>query len=287
MAQADKSAYYRALKAAGIEFERHYREYTTEDLRIAWEAYCAEHELDPGSLKMPPPKDQIPTRREDDSEEFRQKLDALTKTVGQLAELVTAVARREERAAEPVRAAAEKINAPKPSDRPKLDPNEHAGVTLNSHAGGQVLEVDEYGNQWFQKEVAKPAFPKPRGRRVLRYQDPGVTKEQIKVGEYVEEFEVAGDGSNSRPAEIKVTLPSYQTGIYKPPNMPFRVHTYQGARGFNLFDVQEFYGGVDLVPAEIKRCYVSTDLCYDISSTIRAIENEYRERVLKSGKGLS
>lgn len=287
MAQADKSTYYQALKAAGFSFDRHYREYTTEELRLAWESHADANGVDPNSLEMPPPKDQLPTRREDDGAEFQQQLDALTQTVGQLAELVTASLRREERAGAPVRQAAETIKAAPPAPKPKLDPNEHAGVTLNSHAGGQVLEVDEHGNQWFQKEVAKPAFPKPRGRRVLRYEDPGVQREKIKVGEYVEEFEIAGDGTTSRPAEIKVTLPSYQTGIYKPPNMPFRVHTYQGARGFNLFDVQEFYGGVDLVPAEIKRCYVSTDLCYDIQSTIRAIENEYRERVLKAGKGIA
>lgn len=277
MAQGDKSAYYRALKEAGYTFQQHYRDYTTEQLKALWQDFTTRNGLDQ-QVETPEPKD-APPPREDELAQLRAQMASVVDTVQALAEMVTSEDRRAERT--PVQRSPEV-----PHQRAALDPNEHAGITLNTPAEDGVIEVDEHGNRWYQKEVAKPAFPKPRGRRVLRYDDPGVTTEKIRVGEYVEEFEVSGDPTNARPAEIKITLPSYQTGIYKPPNMPFRVHTYNGARGFNLFDVQAYYGGSDLVPPEVKRCYVSTDLCYDITTTIRTIENEYRERVLKAGKGL-
>ena len=35
MSQAEKSAYYRELKEAGVAFSRPYREYTTDELRAA------------------------------------------------------------------------------------------------------------------------------------------------------------------------------------------------------------------------------------------------------------
>ena len=44
--------------------------------------------------------------------------------------------------------------------------------------------------------------------------------------------------------------------------------------------VQEFYGGAEMVPADIKRIYVSHMLCYDIRTVIRAIESEYRREQL-------
>lgn len=159
---------------------------------------------------------------------------------------------------------------------------EHAGVTLNTHADDEPVRVDEAGNKWFRNEVTKPGFPKPRGRRVLRSMDEGTVLETIKVaGGYTETFEIPGDPKNAKPIEIKVTLPSYQTGIYKAPNMPFKIHTYQGVRAFDWDDVIAYYGAQDLVPSTIKRTYVSSDLCWDIQTTIRAIEDEYRERVLK------
>jgi hypothetical protein len=65
--------------------------------------------------------------------------------------------------------------------------------------------------------------------------------------------------------------------------MPFKIHVYQGNRGFDWDDVIAYYGSVDLVPDTIKRTYVSSDLCWDMSTTIRAINDEYRERVLKQG----
>ena len=35
MSQSDKAAYYRELKDAGVDFDRHYRDYTTEELEAA------------------------------------------------------------------------------------------------------------------------------------------------------------------------------------------------------------------------------------------------------------
>lgn len=291
MAQAEKATYYRALKDHDVTFDKHYRDYTTEELKGAWGVFAEAHGLDPvlttdavapSSPTLPEPRG--PEQPAGDAG-LREDLARLTATVGQLAQIIVA-----QQVPAPAPAA-----APAPDTRPaglreparpapQLDPNQHAGVTQNTHADDQVLETDEFGNQWYQKEVTKPAFPKPRGRRVLRYDDPGTQIEEIKVGEYIETFEVAGDARNSRPSEVKITLPSYQTGIYRAPNMPFRIHTYAGVRGFSLADVHEYYGGRDLVPDTIKRMYVSTDLCYDIQTTIRTIEDEYRERVLGNRK---
>jgi hypothetical protein len=285
MPQADKASYYQALKRAGVKFEKHYRDYTTDEFREAYESLVDAGAAEPFELETLPDLPQPGDRRQDvEDDDLRQKIAELSTTVDKLVALQAAALERQlvPQYTAPV------DNTPKRRD-PKLvsglDPNQHAGITLNSHTGDDVIEVDQFGNQWFQKEVAKPGFPRPRGRRVLRYDDPGTVIESIKVGEYTETFEVAGDGRNSRPSEVKITLPSFQTGIYRAPNMPFKVHTYNGVRGFDLEDVQRFYGGNDLVPSTIKRCYVSTDLCYEIQSTIRAIENEYRERVLNV-KGL-
>lgn len=268
MAQRERAAYYRALKRAGYTFDRHYREYKLDELKKAWEI-VAEREGITEPVEVPEPSQPplpSPQDRGDEIQELKNLLNGAKEAVAALAKMLPA-------------------KTPNQA-KPRLDPNQHAGVTLNTHAEHEVIEVDQYGNKWLQKEVAKPAFPKPRGRRILRYDDPGVRTEQVKVGEYIETFEVADDSRTPVPSEVKITLPSFQTGIYLSPEFPWRIHTYQGARGFNLFDVQEYYGGSDLVPDTIKRCYVSNDLCYDISSTIRAVENEFRERVLKSERGL-
>ncbi len=144
---------------------------------------------------------------------------------------------------------------------------------------GEPLEIDADGTVWYQMPVAKPAFPKPRGRRVLKYVDPGVVKREIKAGQYVETVEVPGE--RTRPGEIKITLPSYQVGIYKDRRFPFRIHVYNDTRGFNLFDVQDFYGGAELVPRDCKRIYVENVLCYDIRTVVRSIQAEHRQNQLK------
>lgn len=289
MAQATKSELYQQLKAGGYVFDKHYRDYTTAELQAIISSTSSEPEqvskpapeqADPG----PSMTDPYPPKK-DETAELREQLAQLTNVVSGLAKMISPAQRRQERAEGPVRAASERLGAKQPP-KPQLNPNEFAGVTLNTHNEEDIIEVDEHGNKWFQKEVPKASHARPRARRVLRYNDPGVKEEQYRVGEYTETFEVAGDGKNLRPSEIKITMPSYQTGIYLAPNMPFRIHVYNGVRGYNLDDVHAFYGGQDLVPSTIKTRYVSNDLCYDITSVHRAIETEYRERVLKIGQTL-
>lgn len=280
MSQGSKSAHYQALKAAGVKLERHYREYTTDELAQLCEAAGVEVEVpEPAVRNAPPPKN-------DEIAEIKQQIAGLGSMISQLASIVASTPApapaptREPEPAKPTRQAHR--NEPIPQKPTQPDPHEHAGVTLNTHAEDEPIRKDEHGNLWYQNEVNKPGYPKPRGRRVLRDMNPGTVTETIKVaGGYTETFEIPGDPTHAKPMEVKVTLPSYQTGIYKAPGMPFKIHTYQGARGFDWDDVNRFYGGADLVPSSIKRTYVSSDLCYDMTTTIRAIEDEYRERVLK------
>lgn len=168
--------------------------------------------------------------------------------------------------------------APAPARAPVSgpDPNEMPGQRLNVQGEDEPIRVDEQGRIWYQEEVRKPAYPKPRGRRVLKYLDSGVKTETVQNGEYIETFEVAGVGE-ARPAEIKITLPSYQVGIYKDPRFPFKIHTYDGRSGFDLFEVQRYWGGSELIPAGVKRVYIENDLCYEIRSVVLAIQTEHRQ----------
>ena len=272
-----RALYYKALKQAGVTFDKHYREYTEEELRVAYDQMVEAGAIEAQTevFVQEPTEAAPPPFIEHASEisELQQQISQLTSLVAQMAS-ASAQAPQHQESLTP--------RAPEPAlPRTLPDPDEHAGVTLNV-APGEPIKTDEAGRVWYQTEVRKPAFPKPRGRRVLRTLDPGVTTETIRVGEYTETFEVPGDPANARPMEVKVTLPSYQTGIYKEPGLPFKIHTYNGVRGFDYDDVNSYYGHPDLVPSEIKKMYVSSDLCYDITTTIRAIENEYRERVLKT-----
>lgn len=275
MAQGDKSSYYRAIKAAGYTFDKHYRDYTANELKAIWANISDEPIV---TEKTPIPEATqgagSAARETDEIADLRTKFDQLASLVGSLADAVT-------------KNHAVKEPAPQATQQFEAASEEHAGLTQNVRGGSHVIKIDPDGTRWFQMEVQKPSYPKPRGRRVLRFTDSGVQKETIKVGEYTETFEIPGDPANAKINEVKVTLPSYQTGIFLSPNMPFKIHTYRGVRGFDLFDVQNYYGGPDLVPSTIKRCYISNDLCYDIQTTVRAIENEYRERVLQVEKGLS
>lgn len=166
-----------------------------------------------------------------------------------------------------------------PPDVPRMgdaDPAEMPGQRLNTKSEEEPIRIDDMGRAWYQEEVKKPAYPKPRGRRVLKYMERGVETKTVQNGEYVETFEVAGEGT-PRPAEVKITLPSYQVGIYKDPRFPFRIHCYNGREGFNLFEVDEYYGGAELVPEMCKRVYIENDLCYDVRSVVRAIQAEHRQ----------
>ena len=154
-----------------------------------------------------------------------------------------------------------------------------AGERLNVLEEDEVIYVDEHGLEWFQREIPKPATPKPRGRRVLRYKDSGTKTQTVTTGDrgqFIETFEVSGE-LGSREAEVKITLPSYQVGKYRDRRYPFKIWIYAEARGFDLFEVQEYYGDADLVPEGIRRIYVENVLCYDMRSTIRTIQAEHRQ----------
>jgi hypothetical protein len=186
---------------------------------------------------------------------------------------------QEEQDQKPVEAATEAASPPPDLPMHGPDPDEMPGQRLNK-GYDEPIRVDEEGRVWFQEEVRKPAYPKPRGRRVLKYTDTGVKTETVQNGEYIETFEVAGVDPG-RPAEVKITLPSYQVGIYKDPRFPFRIHCYNQREGFDLFEVQDFYGGAELVPETCKRVYIENDLCYDVRSVVRTIANEHRQLQLQ------
>lgn len=259
MSQSDKSFFYKALQGAGVKFEKHYREYTTAELEAAYNKLAETTEL-PGRAPEPEPEQPpLPFDDEGDAE-----------ATAAFAAMVGAVG-------------AEQPAPEAPSPAPILDApvrardeNEMPAQRLNTQDDLTPIRTDEQGLVWYQEEVLKPAFPKPRGRRVLSYLETGTKTVAAKTGDYVETFEVAGD-AQSRSAEVKITLPSYQVGIYKDRRFPFKIHVYNGNRGFDLFEVQSYYGGSELVPQEIKRIYVENVLCYDIRTTVRAIQTEYRQ----------
>ena len=279
MSQTEKAGYFRVLKSAGVNFPKHYREYNTAELKEAYDKLIEERP----DLALPSEQPELP-------------LDLPTRPSGEAFEPGATAQQFDPDAMaaayddfvghdEPKVAPPPEDPAPQTGTLPPLreaNPEEMAGERQNSQPEDEPIRVDEQGRIWYQEEVRKPAFPKPRGRRVLKYMDSGVEKQVVKSGDYIEEFEVAGT-KGSRPSEVKITLPSYQVGIYKDPRFPFRIHVYNDNQGFDLFEVQEFYGGPELVPAEAKRKYVENVLCYDIRTTVRAIESEFR-RLQLAGK---
>lgn len=271
MSQSEKKAYFDALKAAGVQFDKHYRNYTTAELQQAYDRLIVKP---PVPVVMPEPQ---PTWQ-------GEPHPAPPAYPGQPQPADSGPIDPEAAAFYGFAAPAPEPAAPVTVDTPlpvrPADPNEMAGQRLNSKADDEPIRTDEHGRVWFQEEVKKPAYPKPRGRRVLTYMDAGSREETFTNGKYRETFEVPGDPANARPAEVKITLPSYQVGIYKDPRLPFKVITYNANEGFDMVDVQEYYGGSELVPEEVKRKYVENVLCYDIRTTVRAIEAEYRQQQL-------
>lgn len=255
MSQSEKSAYFQALRAAGVPFDRHYREYTTSELKAAYVR------LTGGELVRQTPPDAPPQPLE------RPPADA---PAPQFDAAATAAAFAQMTGEGPQLA--------QPPVAPR-DPNEMAGQRQSEDL--EPIRTDELGRVWLQEEVRKPAYPKPRGRRVLTYRDPGVQQQTVTTGKYTETFEIPGDPANAREAQVKITLPSYQVGIYRDPRFPFKVITYNDNDGFDLDDVQNFYGGAERVPPGVKRKYVENVLCYDIRTVVRAIEDEYRQRFLR------
>lgn len=239
-----KGALYRALKAEGAQLGKSYAQYTVPELQAGYDALVAAGVA---------PRDVAEHRA-------NQQHNATTSSV-----------------AAPVPDSIKLPVVPK-------DPAEMAGQRLNTKDPDEPIRIDpETGYIWYQEEITKPAFPKPRGRRVLRYLERGTKQVTVRNGDYTETFEVAGDQA-AREQEVRVTLPSYQVGLYKDPRYPFRIHVYNGKRGFDLFEVQKYYGGAELVPPECKRMYVENVLCYDPRTVIRAIQTEYRQLQLQGGR---
>ena len=263
MSQSEKSAYFQTLKAAGVNFDRHYREYTTTELKAAYDALPPEAKTAPEPAPARPPLPPQPTPQVDQPDQPM----------------------RYQGTEDPEAAAFFGFDQPRvedPEPPPVLtapvraaDPNEMAGQRLNTKAANEVIRVDEHGRSWIQEEVRKPGYAKPRGRRVLTYMETGTEQQTIQNGDYQETFEVAGRGP-AQTAQVKITLPSYQVGKYRDKRFPFTVITYNDNEGFDLMEVREYWGGPELVPATVKHKYVANTLCYDIRSVVMTINAEFR-----------
>lgn len=255
---------YKQLKATGTKIEKPFVKWTTKDL-------IAELK-DLGVEPLASPEEPVLAKPEPEPEPDPGPVDW---------EKLLELKAREAQAAEEA-PTQHQIPAPEPEPEPEPEwvpspqnPEELPGQRLNTKDEDEIIRMDEQGRYWLQEEVRKPAYPKPRGRRVLKYMESGVRTETVQAGDYVESFEVAGNEAQ-RPAEIKITLPSYQVGIYRTRTFPFKVYCYNGAEGFDFKEVNTYYGGAELVPESCKRVYVSNVLCYDKRSVVRTIQAEYR-----------
>lgn len=251
MSQSEKSELYQELKSAGVKFEKQYRQYTTDELAAGVDRLRAHTGQPPRVVAPVGPdvfgNDPLPPRPQQVLPEEAAPTYQFTP-----------------QHAQPVQ-------------------DTEAGLRQNTADEGP-RRIDENGLAWYQDEVRKSAIPKPRGRRVLRYIETGTETRTVVNDQFHETFEVAGKGTQQ--GEVKITLPSYQVGIYQDPRFPFKIHIYNEIRGFDFFEVNEFYRGADLVPDECKRMYVENVLCYDIRTVVRAIETEARQLELSNQRGM-
>ncbi|AYD86186.1 hypothetical protein SEA_BURRO_43 [Microbacterium phage Burro] len=160
------------------------------------------------------------------------------------------------------------------------------GLRLNTHGDEKPLRIDDDGKVWYRDEITKASYPKERGKRIIEYVDPGVKTQVIRDsnGSIVESFEMPGD--QHRVSQAKISLPAYQIGLYRDPAVLgefFKIHVYNEKRGFDIFDVEKYFGGRHQIPQTCKRDYVDTVLVYTIDSVIQAIQDDYREK-LKNGE---
>ena len=175
-------------------------------------------------------------------------------------------------------------NLVKPAAAPqKQDPNE-----LPSQRRGRendIIRTDEHGYEWYQEEIVKSNQAKPRGYRIYREMTTDTKEVTIETTEsnglaYTETFEVPGE--KQRPMEVKVGTPTWQVGIYRDPYMKFaRIVKCKDARGFLREDVDNFFGGQDVLPENIKRTTVGNIICYEINTVVAAIQREYNARQLR------
>lgn len=265
---SEKSELYQELKAAEVELDKTYQEYTVDELKARVTSLRLSQMSD----------DEIDGAAGDDGPRYDDQDEPLVEDV----ELPPAP---EVPAPSGVSRGPESTPPAPPAPvapTARRDPNEVAGQRQNTNPEMEPIRVDpDTGFIWYQEEVLKPAAPQPRGRRVLTYMDSGVqTRQHSGVDEngapFTETFEVAGSGQGVQQ-QAKITLPSYQVGIYKDPRFPFKIHTYNGRKGFDYFDVCAYYGGSELVPADVKRTYVSNNLCFDMRTVIRNIQTAFRQ----------
>ncbi|QOC56137.1 hypothetical protein SEA_ZHENGYI_45 [Microbacterium phage Zhengyi] len=159
---------------------------------------------------------------------------------------------------------------------------DRAGLTFNTHGPNDPVRVDSLGRVWYRDEVPKPAIPKRRMIRKTKTMSSNVVEIKTKRpdGGFDESFEIAGDEQHE--VEVKVTMPSSQVGVYRDPRFPFKIHQYNGRRGFDHDEIRDYYGGLDLIPTEVrnKTIYIDSDLCFDMNAVRDSIEREYNMKVL-------
>lgn len=250
-----KGSYYRALKEAGVVFDLHYREYTTEQLKEAYERLPAE-------LQAAHPihlKGEGMASEPEQAQETRVQVEQMNEALRGVPEDVRMTTAPQHQPDIPL------------SDEP-LDMI--AGIRQNDGHEGPIRR-DSMGNLWFQEEIRKKGYASARARRKLQYMDSGYKTVTNRLPDgSTETVEVAGEELTA--STVKITLPSYQVGIYLDSRFPFKIHVYADARGFDREEVEDYYGGYDRVPTEVKRIYVENVLCYDMRTVIRAIEDEAR-----------
>lgn len=139
------------------------------------------------------------------------------------------------------------------------------------------IRSDLDGKIWFQEEIVKKGQAAPRGYRIHREMSSDTKEVTITTSEgegYTETFEVAGE--NKRPMEARVGTPTWQVGKYRIPHLlPFMVVCYREAQGYDRLEVEQFFGGPDVLPENIQTVYVGNLLCYDIRSVNIAIQREH------------
>ena len=248
-----KSDMYQALKKQGYKFDRGFVYYTKEEMADIYDEY------------------------------FTEKYEELVENVSPSPDTPV----EEDSAAELLAAERHADLPPSPTTPPEeVELRDFGGVIRSDEPVDKIaglrqnqplvpLRIDSADRVWYQEEVRKPSGASPRGRRKLQYVETGTRVETVQNGEYTESFEVSD--SRRVPSEVRVTLPSYQVGIYKSPRFPFLIHTYGGRECFDLFQVEEYFGGPEMVPAGVGRVYVENVLGYDIRQTVRAINDLARE----------
>lgn len=237
MSQSDKAALYQALKAAGIQFTKHYRDYSTEELQQSYDQLVAAGVIEAPTFMVPQ----------------RQPLQHQVSR----GPAAPPVAPRD-----PNEMAGARLNSQGEDEPIRTDPDT-----------GRII----YQEEVLKPAVPKPRGRRVLTYLETGVETRTVvTGKESNGADVVETFEVAGRGT-PRTAEVKVTLPSYQVGICKDPRLPFKIVTYNGREGFDFFEVCNYFGGPELVPSTCKRTYVENVLCYDIRSVVQEINRQYRQ----------